>query len=148
MGRNPAPKGLKVLRGDPVARINMNEPEPGDLQCPSAPSWCTQGAKSLWKRLAPDLHAKKVLTWWDRDAFAVLLEAFVTHREATKLIQEHGLLPNGPEGNRNPAITIQQIAAQEILSYSSRFGLTPSDRSKLIVDKVEVDEDDVQRLMA
>lgn len=141
-GAPPAPTALKLVRGDRPSRVNEDEPTPDERVCPSAPSWLPVEAKALWKRLAPDLHAKGVLTWWDRDEFAVLMEAFAVHRWASVEITKDTILVTGDKGARvkNPALQAQRDAASTITSFGGRFGLSPSDRQNLKLGGADDDE--------
>ena len=145
-GVTPAPTALKVLQGARPSRVNLAEPKPDDRVCPGPPEWLPIEAKRLWRRIAPDLHAKKVLTWWDRDSFAVLMEAYVVHRWASAAIAEHGILVGDAERVKNPALQIQRDAAATIRTYVTQFGLTPSSRQDF--DLGVTDDDEARRLLS
>lgn len=145
-GPKGKPTSLRVLDGDREDRINRNEPVPsqGDV---APPAWITEldeqapagheTALGVWNRLAPDLVRKGVLTPWDIDQFAVFCDAVVRHREATRAVQEHGMLIVGQKGNevRNPAIQVARDYADLMVKVGSRFGLTPGDRADLKIER-------------
>ena len=149
-GPAPAPTALKALKGQRVK--NKREPVP-DLKVPPAPPdhLLTPGceaALAIWERLAPDMWAKGVLTWWDRDAFAVWCTAVATHAEATKDVATRGVVVKTHNGQvKNPALQVQRDSATTILQFGGRFGLTPSDRQALVMDDAE-EKNDARRLLA
>lgn len=136
--RGPAPKPthLKVLQGDRRDRINDAEPQPssGDVAPPFA---LTKQAQQVWDRLAPDLQAKGVLTPWDVDLFAELCEAVVRLRE-----KRRGSRQKAEKGGASP-MREYQTALDMVVKLASRFGMTPSDRSKLEVDRGDEQSDDL-----
>lgn len=144
-GRPPAPKALKVLRGDKPGRINQQEPEPDLTRCPDPPDWLNGRAKRMWRRLAPDMFAKGVLTWWDRDAFAHACDAAIAYRDASVAIATEGRMV---DGKPNPNYTLLWRASDAFLKYACRFGMTPSDRSKIVTGRSKEDEDEARALMA
>ncbi|MFD1048130.1 P27 family phage terminase small subunit, partial [Kibdelosporangium lantanae] len=107
--RGPAPKptSLRILHGDRQDRINTSEPVPPATEV-TAPDWLSDKARQIWDRLAPSLTARKVLTSWDVDAFAVLCEALSRYATATQLVNGSALLVPGPGGLvPNPALKVQ-----------------------------------------
>lgn len=138
--RGPAPKPthLKVLHGDDKKnpqRINADEPQPsGDAE----PSFeLSSDAREVWDRLAPDMQAKGVLSSWDADLFGELCEAIVKLRVKRKAANR-----GGKPGGANP-MRDYQTAFDMVIKLASRFGMTPSDRSKLEVDRGEESSDDL-----
>ncbi|MFF4548601.1 phage terminase small subunit P27 family [Streptomyces sp. NPDC001406] len=142
-GRPSKPTALKVLHGDRSDRINAAEPVPdeGDIQ---PPAWLaeleaeaepgTGSALGVWRRLAPDLIRKRVLTAWDVEAFAVFCDAVVGHRRAALEVARSGLTVAGARGVvKNPALTALKDYAEILSRYGARFGLTPSDRASLSI---------------
>ena len=135
--RGPAPKptALRVLHGDRPDRINTDEPLPAEGEI-AAPDTLSDDARAAWDRLAPDLTACGVLTSWDVDAFVIVVEALARYRQATKLINGSALLVQGPNGLvKNPALVVQREAEATFAAMGARFGLTPSDRSQLKVER-------------
>ena len=133
-GRKPKPTHLKVLHGTfRKDRAAKHEPQPsGTAVCPS---WLDSTAKAEWRRLAPELIRLGLLTSVDRDAFAAYCQCVTKWRQAQSDIETNGLILTTPKGFRqkNPAVTICFEALSQMRAYSSLFGLSPSDRSKLSV---------------
>ena len=135
-GRPAKPTTLKMLHGDRRDRINTQEPVPRQgLLEPS--EWLDEPAQRYWRRLAPDLVDKGVLTVWDTEAFAVWCDAAARHAEAAQRVQSEGLTVTGPYGGvvKNPACQLVRDYAQIMSVQAARFGLTPSDRSQLKVER-------------
>lgn len=143
-GPAAAPTELKLVRGDRKTRVNTREPKPsaGDVVMPK---WLSREAAAVWKRLAPDLVKRRVLTAWDVDAFAAFCSAVVTHRVAAADAERHGAtvivpvrtLANGDvltDVRKNPAWAVARESAQLIATLGGRFGLNPSDRSQLVTN--------------
>lgn len=148
-GPRSKPTALKVLDGARPDRINTSEPVPGQGDV-KPPTWLVELANisqpaggetalDVWNRLAPDLVDKGVLTPWDVDAFAVWCDAVVRHREAVAEITQHGVMVIGQKGERvkNPAVQIARDYADTMTRIGARFGLTPSDRADLKIERGE-----------
>ena len=135
-GRPAKPTALKVLHGDRRDRINTQEPAPmaGVVE---PPGWLDDPAQRYWRRLAPDLADKGVLTAWDAEAFAVWCDAAARHAEAAQQVHREGLIVPGAAGGvvKNPACQLVRDYAQIMSVQAARFGLTPSDRSQLKVER-------------
>ena len=117
-GPSPEPTALKVLKGDRPSRINRAEPVPAGGM-PPAPKSLSIGARYVWKRLAKDLHAKGLLTIWDRDAFQVYCELIAAFHTATRELN----------------VREQKELAGTIRQYAREFGLTPSARQAFVVER-------------
>ena len=90
----------------------------------------------VWDRLAPDLEAKGVLTPWDVDSFAILCDAIVGYRKAAREVLNRGLIVMGMHGRvKNPACQLQRDYADTIVKVGARFGMTPSDRAGLKIER-------------
>lgn len=138
-GRPGRPNHLKVLEGAPESAINRDEPTPAAATI-KAPSGMRAKARAVWRRLAPDLEDKGVLTAWDVDAFAVVCEAIALRTECIKKIHDpddpdSGLTARGAAGGiiPNPLFKVVRDCNNDIARFGARFGLTPSDRARLVV---------------
>jgi P27 family predicted phage terminase small subunit len=135
--RGPAktPTKLAVVKGERPDRLNKAEPQPAEPGGLEPPSWLSDAAKTMWRRLAPDLQRKGVLTAWDVDEFAAVCAHYVTWRTAQQLVDVEGPLVEGYRGAmvKNPAAQVARDAHAEFLRGASRFGMTPSDRTALSV---------------
>jgi P27 family predicted phage terminase small subunit len=147
-GRPAKPTSLKVLHGDRKDRINTSEPQPTESTV-TPPAWLAladaeteqahESALDVWRRMAPDLIKRGVLTAWDVEAFAVYCDAVVKFRQASLEVTRGGMTIEGARGSvKNPAVTAAKDYADLMQRYGARFGLTPSDRASL---SVKGDED-------
>lgn len=136
--RGPAPKPthLKVLHGERQDRINTAEPQPDAAEV-VPPFDLGKKAQQVWDRLAPDLERKGVLTAWDVDLFAELCEAIVRLRE-----KRASSRAKPEKGGASPMREYAQ-ALDMVVKLAGRFGLTPSDRAKLEVDRGQEQSDDL-----
>lgn len=143
--RGPAPKPTNVrkLHGDRKDRIPTGEPQPAELEV-RCPNWLSPAAKRIWKRYAPDLKRKGVLTAWDTEAFATWCDAAARRRHAAKMLDEQGEVIDAPVHNKDGDIVgwqqkrnqwsyVWKDANDAIQRFGARFGLTPSDRAQLDV---------------
>ena len=136
-GPTPKPTALKVLQGNPGKRaLPKGEPKPDAGRLPSAPRWLSDEAKREWKRLAPRLHAVGLLTEVDGLALAMLCEAFAQYMAAKTVVDSEGLLLVSEKGNsyQHPAAGLMTQARGELLKWAREFGMTPSARTRIVVD--------------
>lgn len=135
-GPKPAPEAVKALRGDKPSRRNPSAPKPAETDV--VPTRPIDGyALEVWKRLAPDLIAKKVLTAWDADAFTSYCQWSAVEKDALDDIAARGNLVDGFRNSKvkNPSMQIARDAGQQLIAIGARFGLTPSDRGQLRLGK-------------
>ena len=78
-GRKPKPTALKLLDGTRADRIDHDEPAmpPASIE---PPDWLDETAREHWGELAPVLLSAGLLTASDRQALALLCEAFSRFR--------------------------------------------------------------------
>lgn len=150
--RGPAPKptALKVLQGNPGKRpLNEREPRPATTdRTPGAPRWLGEGAKRQWRRIAPGLYAVGLLTEVDVTALGMLCEALAQYFEARSQVDMEGMVVESDKGNRyqHPALGVMKSSRQEIMKWAVQFGMTPSARSRITVDRTD-DEPSLAELL-
>lgn len=96
---------------------------------PPAPSWLTSQAKAEWKRAAPELVKRKLLS---QDVLATL-EAYCTAagqtREAEEIMAAEGRILETDKGKvMHPAFRMQQTSIREARLLAAELGLTPHRR--------------------
>lgn len=105
-------------------------------KCPSAPAWLTSPAKSEWKRAAPELHGRGLLT---HDVLATLESYCVAVgviRETEEIMAEQGRLIEGADGAKpHPAFRMQNTAMREARLLAAELGLTPHRRGEKATEK-------------
>ena len=134
-GFAPRPSHLKALEGCREDRLNRDEPIPTEATV-VPPVELSPDAKAVWDRLAPDLIAKRVLTFWDVDLFACFCNSTAIYHRA---VSEMNGQPLEVTGSRNqpavhPAFRVAEKAEAMMRATGQRFGLTPGDRAQLRID--------------
>jgi P27 family predicted phage terminase small subunit len=138
-GPAPTPTRLRLLNGESrPSRINRKEPIPRDLP-PEPPDWISDEVRAVWDRTLAELTAMGLAHSADRDCLVIYCQAVVTYQEAAEIVAKAGLLLKGRDGGavRNPAAAIMRDNAQLIRQFAQEFGLTPSARTGLEVEKGE-----------
>ncbi len=142
-GRPSRPTALKVIRGERASRINTAEPIPADGEV-LRPTWLSASAAEVWGTYAPDLIARKILTPWDVEHFAVWCDAAATARAASAALDAQGMVietdafdrngrNTGKRLTRNPWVLVLKDSTSTMQRFGARFGMTPSDRAQLNV---------------
>lgn len=143
-GRRPQPTALTVLRGNPSKkRLNEKEPIPpsGEVKRPVGLS---AAAEAVWDELAPICLAMGTLTTADVRTFATLCELQSTMQIASAQKDGKNLLSLVKEGDE-PELTVlidavlrlERDTANSLRSYYAMFGLEPSSRARLSVNREE-----------
>jgi P27 family predicted phage terminase small subunit len=102
------------------------------------PEDISEGGLAVWNRLAPDLIDKGCLTHWDVHTFTVFCEAVHVYHDCRKRMGDKYTDRGGAGGViKSPYWQIMRDCAEIMAKYSSRFGLTPSDRAALKVSEGE-----------
>lgn len=141
-GPRPYPAKLRMLHGENrPSQVNLNEPTPRDA-LPICPDEASENVRSIWDHTVRELDAMHLAHAADRDALFCYCDAVATHRRATEIINQSGLLIRGQKGNmvRNPMVQVQRDAAQTVRNFAQEFGLTPSSRAR-IESKTDDDSD-------
>ena len=136
MAPRPKPTRLKILEGVHKSKIHRNEPKPiQPKRVPPAPSYLNNIGKREWKRIAKELHGLGLLTNLDKTALAGYCQCYVMYIDATKKIQEQGVLVKAQSGfpMQSPYVSIANKAMVEMRKWLLEFGMTPSSRSKITI---------------
>lgn len=141
-GRKPAPKELKILRGDRADRINEDAPA-AVTEPPACPDYLEGDAAEEWPRIVEELQALGVLSKTDRAAIALYCQAFATWRKANRDIAAGGITTVTDKGSEKtaPAVSIANASAALMGRLLVEFGLTPSARSRISTGKKEAKKD-------
>ena len=98
-------------------------------KCPSAPGWLTPQARAEWKRSAPQLYDRKLLS---TDTMATLESYCVAVgivRECEESMTRDGRLIESDTGPKpHPAFKMQSAAMREVRLLAAELGLTPHRR--------------------
>lgn len=136
-GRRPKPTKLKLLQGNPGKRkISENEPEP-EICVPDPPDHLSDAAREHWEQVACELAEAGILTRIDRDALGLYCEAYARWVHANEQIQKFGPLVKAPSGYpmQSPFLAIANKAFDQMRAMLTEFGMTPSSRTKVQVER-------------
>jgi P27 family predicted phage terminase small subunit len=126
-GRKPK---LKVIEGGFA---------PG--RCPPAPAWLTDQAKAEWRRSAPELHSRRLLT---PDTLATLESYCIaagTVRELEEVMGRDGRMIETEDGSKpHPAFKMQSAAMREARLLATELGFMPHRRAAKTKDEGKSDE--------
>lgn len=102
------------------------------MAVPRPPAILSQDGKREWKRVAPILVARGVLTEADLGTLEGYCMAFARAREAERTIARDGatIVNTKGEHKRHPASTLQDAAIKTARLCANELGLTPVSRSR------------------
>lgn len=133
-GRPPKPTELKLLQGNPGHRQidAADEPQPR-AGIPIPPPHLNKEARLQWFRWCDELKHMRVITMAERETLAIMCDTWARYLKAEAAIENHGLLIKSPKGYpiQNPALSIRNQAAKELLRFAIEFGLTPAARTRV-----------------
>ena len=110
---------------------------------PPAPSYLKKRSKAEWRRMGKRLFDAGLLTELDETALAAYCQAFSQWVEANEQIQEHGATIWTAQGGlaRSPWVGIASEAWKEMTRMLGEFGMMPSSRSRVKVEKKAPESD-------
>lgn len=148
-GRKPAPNHLKVLRGTDERYVNRDEPTPAAVEGLTVPpADLPAGAQAVWRRLAPDLVDKSVLSAWDADLFRAYCVAVAHYEDLRQRIgDEYTVTGSRKQPVRSPLWAQMNDALDRMTRLAAVFGLSPADRSRLHVGPGEGPKVGAERLL-
>ena len=141
-GPKRQPTSLKLVRGthrpdrdgDP-----SSEPQPQLVDGETTPpQWLDEIAVQKWAELVPELQRLNLLTVVDVTALASYCWCYSEFRRAADWIAKNGsVMEVGKDGYRQqvPQVGIAHKALDSMRRYEQSFGLTPSARSGLVVER-------------
>jgi P27 family predicted phage terminase small subunit len=111
-------------------------------RCPTAPAWLSLYAKVEWKRTAPELHTRRLLTPDVLQTLDAYCTAAGTIRECEETMRAEGRVITSEKGMTvHPAFKIRQGAMREARLLAAELGLTPHRRYHGADDKKGEDDD-------
>lgn len=142
-GRKPIPTEIKRATGDGIhdsggRKLPTDEPKASPRK-PRKPSHLSPSAGKAWDRLTTALDELGVLSATDLDALTLCAEQLGIKADAYERIKAEGdvvTLPNGCP-TPHPAVGILQKATTQAKAFLIEFGLTPSGRARVKVQKKE-----------
>jgi len=138
-GPKSEPTPLKLLKGTRPDRVPTEEPVPeeGPLELDAGPRAVSDEVQAVWDKTVAQLEGMGLGAPPDAEVLRAYCEAVVQHRRASAVLRSSGVLVQGLHGNyvRNPALQIQRDTANTLLILAREFGLTPSARTQLGLDR-------------
>lgn len=146
------PTALKILQGNPGKKpLNDSEPIPPQ-GIPEPPKWMSKTAKQGWAEIAPVLHEMGVLTMADGIALQGLCVAYANWVDAVKYIDKNNptyevtlsqRVTDAESATRElprPQVAIANSEWEKVSKMLAKFGMTPSDRSKIKLEWKQANE--------
>ena len=137
MSQIPIPTPLREGRSAQPSRINEREPQP-PARAPVMPDWLSEPAQQVWKRAVRNLRAMGTLASTDGNELGIYCTAVVFTQRAAQIVDASNvvLFRNTSGGGRNvmvanPASREFRENAKVVDRFSTKFGFTPSDRTKI-----------------
>ena len=98
---------------------------------PAAPAWLPKAGKDEWKKVAPDLMARGLLTDTDTTALANYCVAVARVQECAKILIR-GAMIKAPDKTpkAHPAVRMQHQYLETARRYAAELGLTPVSRQR------------------
>jgi len=140
-GRKPKPTALKELTGNPGKRaLNKQEPK-AQSAIPPCPKHLKGEARKEWRRVSKELVNLGILARVDRAALAAYCTAWATYvlAETTLESEGHVIISDKGSMSQNPWSWIAKSAREQMVKFAAEFGMTPSARSRVRVDKPDVE---------
>lgn len=141
------PKAMAELDGNPGKRPYNDIPEPRK-GAPKPPHWLKDEALAEWGRIVPELEAIGMLSVVDRAALTAYVSAWATFVEATKDIEQRGVVvPSARDDDgmvKNPSVQMQRDALAQIKTWCIEFGLTPAARGKIALPSEAAPDSDAE----
>jgi P27 family predicted phage terminase small subunit len=145
MGRARKPTVIRALEGNRGHRP-LPPGEPIGKGRPRMPDYLSAEARELYADIVASLP-EDLLTRADESTLERAATAWAQFREATRQVNASGLLIKGLLGApvKNPLLTVQKQAAQELEACSAGLGLSPAARARISAPE-HVDDDPLEQL--
>ncbi|HEX2524822.1 MAG TPA: phage terminase small subunit P27 family [Geminicoccus sp.] len=110
-------------------------------RCPPAPAWLTAQAKAEWRRAAPEIHGRKLLT---PDTLATLESYCIVAglvRELEEVMGRDGRMIETEDGPKpHPAFKMQSAAMREARLLATELGFMPHRRAAKTQEESKSDD--------
>ena len=145
MGRRPDPAGVKAQKS-PVRSQRNAPPEDGAQnevvdEGGKAPNWLKGEGLEIWQKRAPILRAQRLLQAPDELVFARYCRNFALWLSLRDGLDKDGYTydadtTNGGKLRRaDPSFAIADRLERQLLAVEDRFGLNPSERQRIIMQR-------------
>lgn len=140
-GRLPKPTNLLVLQGTVRKKRHLEkrkgEPRPtGDGRLPPPPAYLAPEVRDAWLQLASTLKFR-IFSEEDVSSFHAFAEIWAQWTKLSKHVRENGVSAEseGKDGRitvkMSPEASMWSDLNGKLPTYFSRFGMTPSDRTRV-----------------
>lgn len=136
VGRPPKPTALKVITGHHKGESASKKASGAHAGEP--PAHLNDYAKLEWRRIAPILEKRGLISEEEAAALALYCQAYGRWQQAELKITElagtgDGLIVKAPSGYpiQNPYLAIANKAMEQCYQYLQQFGLSPSARARI-----------------
>lgn len=132
----PRPRSLKLVTGRGAGRDSGGRVVPAApgfaRQAPARPKGMSRVASAKWDELVEELARLDLLSPVHGPALEMACEAYARWHRARGIRQRESVLATNSQGRvRHPAVAVEESAAKEYMAWCQRFGLTPSDESRV-----------------
>lgn len=144
-GRKPDPFELRILKGNTSNR-RIPKTAKVETKLPNCPNWLNPVAKTEWKRAGAILKRLNLISDIDMMAFAVYCENCAIVIQCGNYIKKKGGYAKYLEGKNSqnvPHLTAMNKAYNNIKSFCSEFGMTPSSRGRIEIADPPLDDYDL-----
>jgi P27 family predicted phage terminase small subunit len=155
-GRKPKAREVQLLEGRDKknpSRFANDVPQTVDHE-PQMPEHFDDQAKEAWNNLREILSASGMWTATYQVTLELYCETYSNYRRAVELVRISGqaLRTQAEDGSielkRNPYSVELHRYKDELIKLSAEFGLTPSSRSRIALDRNEDTDSDFLSLLA
>ncbi len=143
MGRRgppPTPTPQLRLANSKLVKNRKDEPEPSSTT-PRMPTWLRPEAKTIWKRVVPQLQQMGVLGNVDANALGRYCESHSRWTAAAMVVRKQGETAErkNAEGDvymiaQRPEAKLMATLNESLRKLEAEFGMTPAGRARLAVD--------------
>jgi len=133
-GRKPKPYNLRVIEGNREHRPLPECPQPKIAHL-KAPVWMSKEAKKEWKRIIKELYANNLFTKMDKAALEGYCVCYARWKEAEKKVDVPIFKTEKGYIGMHPLVSIALKYSAQMRAYLAEFGMTPSSRTRISVDK-------------
>lgn len=136
-GRKAKPEAVKELAG--TSRPDRISPDAVTVEPLEKPPKCPPHlkgvAKYMWERTTVELISMKVLTQVDLRGVEIYCSLYARWRSAEDYLAKFGYHTGGDTIVASPYVKISLDCSVQMKSWMNEFGITPSSRSRVKVEK-------------
>lgn len=143
-GPLPKPTSLRSMKGGGMSRRSLADIPADELGTAKMPSYLSADARKFWRRHAPELEARGLLTALDETSFALVCDAWAQLRQLDARIEADGHMIVGPRGGMrvHPLTGIRNKVHRSLIEGMKTFGMTPASRARIQVTPPRTESDD------